>query len=148
MYKAMKNLCVDADHQCQIGIATGDMLRCVAERLRAAEFFEADQVGELTMQIEKQIGFGFKTVVRTVVNHRWQTIGGFEDAGKVGSLSRRGSAAREHSRDHHQTFRSDFLGMRRVRGGDRRILCTGANDYRHACGRECAHAVTPLFIRQ
>lgn len=42
--KAVKHLRVDTDHQRQIGIGSGDVLGCVAERFRPAEFLEADQI--------------------------------------------------------------------------------------------------------
>ena len=41
------NTCgVDADHQRDVGSAPGDMLGGVAQRFRAAEFLEADEMGK------------------------------------------------------------------------------------------------------
>src|SRR6056297_2437348 len=46
--KSVEDLGIDTDHQSQLGVAAGDVLGRVGERLCTAEFFEAHEVGIVT----------------------------------------------------------------------------------------------------
>ena len=56
----MVNLRVDASHQHDVVIVTGNKLSGVSQRIGATKFLETDQVGELGSQIEEQVLLGFK----------------------------------------------------------------------------------------
>ena len=70
-------------------MAAGYVLRCVSQRISTAKLFEANQIGMLVTQSEEQIGFGFKTIVRTVVDDRRQLWRRGQDLGEMRVLSSR-----------------------------------------------------------
>ena len=87
--ETMNDLCIDTHHQGQIIPAASDVFRCVGQGIRAAEFLEADEVGIFPLQVEKQFGPGFKSVIRAVINHGRHIACCFKDGGEVIALCSR-----------------------------------------------------------
>ena len=52
---AMEHLGVDADHQRDLGRSPGDVFGGVAQRLRAAEFLESDEMGDIGSQDRRTV---------------------------------------------------------------------------------------------
>ena len=53
--ESMTHLRIDADHQQDVAVGMSDVLGGVAQRIRAAEFLEADEIRKLAPQIEEQV---------------------------------------------------------------------------------------------
>lgn len=70
---------VHADHQGERLVVAGDVFGGIAERGRATEFLEANEVGVIGTQREEQISAGLVAVVRAVVDDGGQTFACRED---------------------------------------------------------------------
>ena len=85
---AVKHFRVDAHNQFDVSTPPGDVLGRVAQRFRAAEFLEADEILVVAPEIEEQFGSGSEAIVRTVVYDSRQIRGGFQDSYKMRALCR------------------------------------------------------------
>ena len=83
---AVKHLGVDADHQRNVVGLPGDVFGRVAQRLRAAEFLESDEMRELAAQVEEQFGASLEAVVGAVVDDRRQIDRCGKDAAEMAAL--------------------------------------------------------------
>ena len=126
----------------------GDMLGGVAQRLRAAEFLEPDEVGKLLAQFEEKFGAGLEAVIGAVVDDRRQVDRRLEHAHEMAALGRGRRAAREHARNDHEAPRAFFLRMAGERGGLRGVLRARADDHRQAGVRQTLDALHALFNRE
>ena len=84
--ESVKDLSVHSDHQQHIIAVMSDMFGRVTERIGTAEFLEANEIRKLAPQIEKEIGSGFESVIRTVVNDGRQIRSSTQHARKVRTL--------------------------------------------------------------
>ena len=144
----VEHLRIHPHHQCQARIPVGDIFSGISQGGCTTEFLEADQVRELTIQVKKQFGLGFETVIGTVVNDRRQLPCRAENIGKVGTLRCRRNTTGKHARYHHQPGRTDLTGMRRVVDRLPWALCPGTDHHRHTGLGQAAHTLLSLLIGQ
>ena len=76
VYVTVKDLGVHAHEEGEVGVAARDVFGGVAEGVGPAEFLEADEVGELGVEVEEQLGPGLEAVVGAVVDDGGQTVPG------------------------------------------------------------------------
>ena len=86
--EAMTDLRINPDHQQNIHVRISDMLSGIAQRIGSAEFFETDKVWKLASQVEEQVCFCLKAVVRAVIDHGGEFGCRCKNPGEVGTLSR------------------------------------------------------------
>ena len=129
-------------------LAPGDVLRGVAQRFRAAELLEPDEMRVFPAQFEEQLRPGLEAVIGAVVDDRGQVDRGLENAGEMGALGRRRRAAREDARDDHQPACAFCLGVPGERRGLRGVLRPRADDDRQAGVRQALDALHPLLEGQ
>ena len=146
--KAVEHLGVDPDHERDVVRTPGNMLRGIAQRLRAAELLEADQMGKLFAQFEEQLGSCLEAVIRAIVDDRRQVDRRLEHASEMAALGRRGRAARKHARNDHEAPRALFLRVTRERRGLNGVLRACADDDREPSLRQTFDALHSLFDRK
>jgi hypothetical protein len=84
------------------------------------------------MQLEEQVGFGFKSVIRAIVDNSRQLTGGLEYRVKVLSLRRHGCGTREYPWYHHQSSCPTVFCMFNQLDGTGGILRAGSDNNRNS----------------
>ena len=145
---AVEDAGVDADHQRDLVIATGDVLGSVAHVVSPAELLEADEICMLGAQRKEQVGPGGETIIGAVVDHGRKIGRRRQDRLEMVFLGCEDRAARQHARDDHEPLGADFRRMRRVSDRRGRVDRACADDDRNARAHETLHTFHPLRIGQ
>ena len=146
--EAVKHLRVDADHQRQRRVLARDVLGRVAQRGRAAELLEADEMRMAARGASKNRSAGSRSRNRGCCRSpHGRSTAGLEHRRRNARAARAATMPRDSTRGMIiRPCRAAPLGMRRESGRARRVLRARADDDRHAGRHQLLDAFHALLV--